>query len=100
MMNVAVRSDDRFVAADGLNIRYLENGSGVPAILLHGASLGSSADVFRRNLRSIGRWWRPRHRLRSARLRQERPGPGPERALQKGHHPQIHGRAEARQGRA
>jgi len=54
MMNVAVRSNDRFVAVDGLNIRYLEEGSGVPAILLHGASLGSSADVFRRNLRELG----------------------------------------------
>ena len=54
MMNVAVRSNDRFVTIDGLNIRYLEEGSGVPAILLHGASLGSSADVFRRNLRALG----------------------------------------------
>jgi pimeloyl-ACP methyl ester carboxylesterase len=53
-MNVAVRSDDRFVKIDGLNIRYLEEGSGVPAILLHGASLGSSADVFRRNLKVLG----------------------------------------------
>jgi pimeloyl-ACP methyl ester carboxylesterase len=53
-MNVAVRSNDRFVTVDGLNIRYLEEGSGVPAILLHGASLGSSADVFRRNLRALG----------------------------------------------
>ena len=54
MMNVAVRSNDRFVTVDGLNIRYLEEGSGVPAILLHGASLGSSADVFRRNLKALG----------------------------------------------
>ena len=49
-MNVAVRTNDRFITVDGLNIRYLEEGSGVPAILLHGSSLGSSADVFRRNL--------------------------------------------------
>jgi pimeloyl-ACP methyl ester carboxylesterase len=54
MMNIAVRSDDRFVTVDGLNIRYLEEGSGVPALLLHGASLGSSADVFRRNLQALG----------------------------------------------
>ncbi len=27
----------------------------MPAILLHGSSLGSSADVFRRNLRALGR---------------------------------------------
>jgi pimeloyl-ACP methyl ester carboxylesterase len=53
-MNVAVRTNDRFVTVDGLNIRYLEEGSGVPAILLHGSSLGSSADVFRRNLRALG----------------------------------------------
>lgn len=53
-MNVAIRSNDKFVPIDGLSIRYLEEGSGVPAILLHGASLGSSADVFRRNLRALG----------------------------------------------
>ena len=53
-MNIVVRTNDRFVMVDGLNIRYLEEGSGVPAILLHGSSLGSSADVFRRNLRVLG----------------------------------------------
>src|SRR5712692_3429654 len=53
-MNIAVRTDDRFVKVDGRNVRYLEEGSGVPAILLHGSSLGSSADVFRRNLRALG----------------------------------------------
>src|SRR5580693_2629992 len=55
VMNVAVRTDDRFVKVDGRSIRYLEEGSGVPAILLHGSSLGSSADVFRRNLHALGR---------------------------------------------
>jgi pimeloyl-ACP methyl ester carboxylesterase len=54
-MNIAVRIDDRFVKVDGRSIRYLEEGSGVPAILLHGSSLGSSADVFRRNLAALGR---------------------------------------------
>jgi 2-hydroxy-6-oxonona-2,4-dienedioate hydrolase len=54
-MNIAVRTDDRFVKVDGCNIRYLEEGTGVPAILLHGSSLGSSADVFRRNLHALGR---------------------------------------------
>jgi pimeloyl-ACP methyl ester carboxylesterase len=49
-MNVIVRTKDRFITVDGLKTRYLEEGSGVPAILLHGSSLGSSADVFRRNL--------------------------------------------------
>jgi 2-hydroxy-6-oxonona-2,4-dienedioate hydrolase len=53
-MNVLVRTDDRFVTVDGLKTRYLEEGTGVPAILLHGSSLGSSADVFRRNLRALG----------------------------------------------
>jgi 2-hydroxy-6-oxonona-2,4-dienedioate hydrolase len=53
-MNIAVRMDDRFVKVDGRNIRFLEQGSGVPAILLHGSSLGSSADVFRRNLQALG----------------------------------------------
>ncbi len=54
-MNIAVRTDDRFVKVDGRSIRYLEEGSGVPAILVHGSSLGSSADVFRRNLHALGR---------------------------------------------
>src|ERR1700693_1589233 len=54
-MNIAVRTDDRFVKVDDRSIRYLEEGSGVPAILLHGSSLGSSADVFRRNLHALGR---------------------------------------------
>ena len=53
-MNIAVRMDDRFIKVDGRNIRYLEEGSGVPAIMVHGSSLGSSADVFRRNLRALG----------------------------------------------
>jgi len=52
-MNIAVRTDDRFVKVDGRNVRYLEEGSGAPAILLHGSSLGSSADVFRRNLHAL-----------------------------------------------
>src|SRR6202166_4516337 len=54
-MNIAVRTQDRFVEVDGRSVRYLEEGSGVPAILLHGSSLGSSADVFRRNLHALGR---------------------------------------------
>ena len=54
-MNIAVMTDDRFVKVDGRNVRYLEEGAGVPAILLHGSSLGSSADVFRRNLAALGR---------------------------------------------
>ena len=52
-MNIAVRTNDRFVTVDRLKLRYLEEGTGVPAILLHGSSLGSSADVFRRNLSAL-----------------------------------------------
>ena len=42
--------EDRFVSVDGLRLRYIEVGAGHPVIFLHGGSLGSSADVFRRNL--------------------------------------------------
>ncbi|HLH21292.1 MAG TPA: alpha/beta hydrolase [Chloroflexota bacterium] len=35
---------------DGLQIRYLEEGEGPAVLLLHGASLGSSGDVYARNL--------------------------------------------------
>ena len=41
---------NRFIQVDGLNTRYLETGSGPAVICLHGASLGSSAEVFERNL--------------------------------------------------
>jgi len=41
---------ENFVQVDGLKIRYLEEGKGPEVILLHGASLGSSADVWERNL--------------------------------------------------
>ena len=46
---------DRYVTVDGLRLRYIEEGSGHPVLLLHGASLGSSADVFRRNLGSLAK---------------------------------------------
>jgi pimeloyl-ACP methyl ester carboxylesterase len=42
--------EDTFVTVDGLRLRVLEAGSGPAVLFLHGASLGSSADVFRRNL--------------------------------------------------
>ena len=44
---------DKFVQVDGLKTRYIEEGQGPAAILLHGASLGSSADVFERNLKPL-----------------------------------------------
>ncbi|MEA2977344.1 MAG: 4,5:9,10-diseco-3-hydroxy-5,9,17-trioxoandrosta(10),2-diene-4-oate hydrolase [Alphaproteobacteria bacterium] len=56
-MDAAVTSDveDRFVTVAGLKTRYFETGGGPPVILLHGASLGSSADVWRRNLEPLAR---------------------------------------------
>jgi 4,5:9,10-diseco-3-hydroxy-5,9,17-trioxoandrosta-1(10),2-diene-4-oate hydrolase len=48
--HLATMTADKYVTIDGLKIRYLEEGSGTPVLFLHGASLGSSADVFRRNL--------------------------------------------------
>ena len=50
---------ERSIRVDGLNVRNLEQGEGAPAILLHGASLGSSADVWTRNLAPLAA-----HRLR------------------------------------
>ncbi|MBM3609134.1 MAG: alpha/beta fold hydrolase [Alphaproteobacteria bacterium] len=44
---------DRFVEAAGLKLRYIEAGQGHPVIFLHGASLGSSADVFIRTIRDF-----------------------------------------------
>jgi 4,5:9,10-diseco-3-hydroxy-5,9,17-trioxoandrosta-1(10),2-diene-4-oate hydrolase len=41
---------DKFIQVDGLQLRYIEEGTGPSVLFLHGASLGSSADVFVRNL--------------------------------------------------
>ena len=41
---------ENFIGVDGLRIRTLEEGSGSAVLLLHGASLGSSADVWTGNL--------------------------------------------------
>jgi pimeloyl-ACP methyl ester carboxylesterase len=38
---------ERYIEVDGLRTRWLEEGRGVPLMLLHGASLGSSCDVWR-----------------------------------------------------
>jgi pimeloyl-ACP methyl ester carboxylesterase len=45
-----IKPEDKFVNVDGLKLRYIEEGSGPSMLFLHGASLGSSADVFLRNL--------------------------------------------------
>lgn len=45
-----IQTNDKYVTVDGLKTRYIEDGKGPVLLLLHGASLGSSADVFIRNL--------------------------------------------------
>jgi pimeloyl-ACP methyl ester carboxylesterase len=45
-----IKPEDKFVNVDELKLRYIEEGSGPSVLFLHGASLGSSADVFLRNL--------------------------------------------------
>jgi 2-hydroxy-6-oxonona-2,4-dienedioate hydrolase len=52
-MNQQVEPMDKYVDVDGLRLRYVEMGRGHPVLLLHGASLGSSADVFLRNLKPL-----------------------------------------------
>jgi 4,5:9,10-diseco-3-hydroxy-5,9,17-trioxoandrosta-1(10),2-diene-4-oate hydrolase len=42
--------NERALRVDGLRVRCLEQGRGAAVLLLHGASLGSSADVWGRNL--------------------------------------------------
>jgi pimeloyl-ACP methyl ester carboxylesterase len=46
-------AQDRFVEVQGLRVRYLERGEGRPTLLLHGASLGSSADLWTGNLDAL-----------------------------------------------
>ena len=50
-----VRPQDKFITVDGLKLRYIEQGEGPSVLFLHGASLGSSADVFLRNLGPFAR---------------------------------------------
>lgn len=53
--DLMTRVKDRYVTVDGLRLRYIEEGYGPAVLLLHGASLGSSADVFLRNLGPLAR---------------------------------------------
>jgi 2-hydroxy-6-oxonona-2,4-dienedioate hydrolase/4,5:9,10-diseco-3-hydroxy-5,9,17-trioxoandrosta-1(10),2-diene-4-oate hydrolase len=46
---------DQYVTVDGLRARYFEDGDGPPTLLLHGAALGSSADVWERSLPQLAR---------------------------------------------
>jgi len=43
---VTTRLEDKYVTIDGLRVRYIEQGAGPVALFLHGASLGSTSDVF------------------------------------------------------
>ncbi len=53
--HLATLAADKYATVDGLRLRYIEEGTGHPVLLMHGASLGSSADVFRRNLGPLAR---------------------------------------------
>jgi len=44
---------ENFIEVQGLRIRYFEEGGGPAVLLLHGASLGSSADVWAGNLSDL-----------------------------------------------
>ena len=46
---------EQSISVDGLRIRFLEDGAGAPVLLLHGASLGSSADVWVDNMPEFAR---------------------------------------------
>lgn len=41
---------DKYIVVDGLNTRYVDEGTGEVLLLLHGASLGSSLEVYEKNL--------------------------------------------------
>ena len=41
---------ENYFVVDGLNTRYLEEGVGPVVLLLHGASLGSSLEVYENNI--------------------------------------------------
>jgi pimeloyl-ACP methyl ester carboxylesterase len=46
---------EQSISVEGLRIRYLEDGAGAAVLLLHGASLGSSADVWSDNMPEFAR---------------------------------------------
>jgi len=53
--DLMTRVKDKYVTVDGLRLRYIEEGRGPAVLFLHGASLGSSAEVFLRNLGPLAR---------------------------------------------
>ncbi len=46
---------EKYITADGIKTRYLQEGGGPPVILLHGNSLGSSAEVYEKNIPELAR---------------------------------------------
>ncbi|HEV8342108.1 MAG TPA: alpha/beta hydrolase [Candidatus Binatia bacterium] len=46
---------DKFTQVDGLKTRYQEEGTGPAAVFVHGASLGSSADVYQETLSTLAK---------------------------------------------
>ncbi len=46
---------EKYIQVDGLKTRYLEEGTGPAVLLLHGASLGSSADVYQDTLERLAK---------------------------------------------
>lgn len=50
---MATTQTDRFVRIEGLNTRYRDQGSGPAVVLLHGAAVGSSLDVWDRSLDAL-----------------------------------------------
>ncbi|MGH7846644.1 MAG: alpha/beta fold hydrolase [Candidatus Binatia bacterium] len=47
--------EEKYTTSDGLRTRYLEEGNGPVVILLHGNSLGSSAEVYEKNIPVLAR---------------------------------------------
>src|SRR5687767_5064341 len=43
---MAATETDQFLQVDGIKTRYRNEGSGPPVVLLHGAAMGSSLDVW------------------------------------------------------
>ncbi len=46
---------ENYIKVDGLKTRYLEEGTGPAVVFLHGASLGSSADVYQDTLERLAK---------------------------------------------
>ena len=90
-----VRSMERqrqTIEVDGLRIRYFEEGAGPAVVLLHGTSLGSSADAFHGVITPLAESGYRVPRLRSAGLRRVRQPGGLHAHLSHGVRHETHGR--------